>query len=336
MSTRHLISFDWAIKNQLRNKANFEILEGFLTELTGRDIKINYIGESEGQKNSKDDKTNRVDIFVEADKKELIIVELQYDSEYDYFQRMLYGASKSILEHITKGDDYSNVRKVYSVNIVHFDLGTGEDYLYHGTTTFKGLHTKKELILSEKQKKVYLKDSIPEIFPEYYIIKVRKFKEPQKDADGNQPPPLEPLDQWVYYFKTSKIMEYFNAKGMDKAREALAFENLDDRQRREYWEEVEGRRVRNSELHTKYAEGKVDGEEIAEKKIAEAENKVQQAEKEAQTAKKEAQTAKKEAQQAKEEAQQAENKAQQAESELKKLKDAIEAAGIEVEKLKKK
>ena len=81
MKTRHMISFDWAMKRLLRNKANFEILEGFLGVLLRRDITIKYIGESEGNKESKDDKSNIVDIFVEADGKELIIVELQYDSE---------------------------------------------------------------------------------------------------------------------------------------------------------------------------------------------------------------------------------------------------------------
>jgi len=33
MSKRRLISFDWAMKNLLRSKANFETLEGFLSEL---------------------------------------------------------------------------------------------------------------------------------------------------------------------------------------------------------------------------------------------------------------------------------------------------------------
>ena len=33
MADRQLISFDWALKRLLRSKANFEILEGFLTEL---------------------------------------------------------------------------------------------------------------------------------------------------------------------------------------------------------------------------------------------------------------------------------------------------------------
>ena len=32
-TTRSMISFDWAMKRLLRNKANFEVLEGFLSEL---------------------------------------------------------------------------------------------------------------------------------------------------------------------------------------------------------------------------------------------------------------------------------------------------------------
>ena len=40
------ISFDWAIKKLLRSKANFGILEGFLSELLHEDIKIMEILET--------------------------------------------------------------------------------------------------------------------------------------------------------------------------------------------------------------------------------------------------------------------------------------------------
>jgi len=292
-----MISFDWAMKNQLRNKANFDILEGFLSALLKRDLIIKHLGESEGNRENKDDKYNRVDIFVEDSDNELIIVELQYDSEYDYFQRMLYGASKSIVEHISKGDPYENVRKIYSVNIVHFDLGTGDDYVYYGSTTFKGIHTNSELILSENQKKIFVKKTVPEIFPEYYLIKVRKFKEETSNPNEPPPPPLEPLDQWIYYFKTSKIKDDFTAKGMDKVREALAYENLTEAEKYEYHRDIEAARVRDSELHTKYMEGKVEGEAIglekgeaiglekAEEKVKAAEEKVKAAEEKAKNAK---------------------------------------------------
>lgn len=41
------IRFDWAAKRLLRNKANFGVLEGFLTVLLGENIRILEILESE-------------------------------------------------------------------------------------------------------------------------------------------------------------------------------------------------------------------------------------------------------------------------------------------------
>ena len=61
--TKKLISFDWAIKRLLRNKANFVVLEGFLSELLFDDIKIEQILESEANQETVDDKFNRVDIL---------------------------------------------------------------------------------------------------------------------------------------------------------------------------------------------------------------------------------------------------------------------------------
>ena len=55
------IRFDWAVKRLLRNKANFGVLEGFLTVLLGEPIRIVEILESEGNQLNETDKFNRVD-----------------------------------------------------------------------------------------------------------------------------------------------------------------------------------------------------------------------------------------------------------------------------------
>ena len=60
--TRKLISFDWAIEKILRSKANFGILEGFLSELLYTDISILAMLESEANQETQDNKFNRVDI----------------------------------------------------------------------------------------------------------------------------------------------------------------------------------------------------------------------------------------------------------------------------------
>ena len=256
MKVRNMISFDWAMKRLLRNKANFEVLEGFLSELLSRKIIIKYIGESEGNMTKKEDKTNRVDILVEADDSELVIIELQYDSVDEYFQRMLYGVSKSITEHIFVGEEYSKVRKVYSVNIVYFDLGSGDDYVYHGFTNFKGLHTQNELLLSPDQRQLYGKSAIRELYPEYYIIKVNGFNDAAKDS----------LDEWIYYLKNNRIKDEFTAKGLHKAREILAFDTLTEDEQKLYLRDADEKVMRDAEIRSALNkgrnEGKAEGEAI--------------------------------------------------------------------------
>ena len=55
------IRFDWAVKRMLRDKANFAVLEGLITVLTGEKVTIAEILESEGNQESAVDKFNRVD-----------------------------------------------------------------------------------------------------------------------------------------------------------------------------------------------------------------------------------------------------------------------------------
>ena len=56
------IRFDWAVKRMLRDKANFAVLEGLITVLTGESVNIVELLESESNQESATDKFNRVDI----------------------------------------------------------------------------------------------------------------------------------------------------------------------------------------------------------------------------------------------------------------------------------
>ncbi|HAT80548.1 MAG TPA: hypothetical protein DCS17_03855 [Flavobacterium sp.] len=209
--SKKLISFDWAIKRLLRNKANFVVLEGFLSELLFDNIKIEQILESESNQDYDDDKFNRVDILTKNSKNELIIIEIQSTYEIDYFHRMAYGTSKAVSENHKLGDKYLNIKKVISINIVYFDLGQGEDYIYKGRTVFKGLHQNDILGLSEKQKQTFVKQEVADIFPEYYLLKVNQFNDIAKDT----------LDEWVYFLKNSEVKDNFKAKGLKEANEVL-------------------------------------------------------------------------------------------------------------------
>lgn len=222
--SKKLIRFDWAVKKLLRNKANFVVLEGFLSEILFDDITILQILESETNQEADQDKFNRVDILTQNSKNELLIVEIQNTYEIDYFHRMAYGAAKALTENLALGQPYAEIKKIISINIVYFDLGQGKDYVYKGTTNFQGLHHKDILQLSTKQKDTFAKQNVADIFPEYHIIKVNQFDDVAKDT----------LDEWIYFLKNSEVQDNFKAKGLAEAKEVLDVMRLDKEQQYGY------------------------------------------------------------------------------------------------------
>ncbi|MCI5134700.1 MAG: Rpn family recombination-promoting nuclease/putative transposase [Candidatus Electrothrix sp. AW2] len=247
MSKRKLISFDWAMKKLLRSKANFEILEGFLSELLKDCIRILEILESEGNKEDRRDKFNRVDLKVRNQKNEVIIIEVQYDREFDYLQRILFGTSKVLTEHLNEGDPYSKVVKVISINILYFDLGHGDDYVYHGVTSFQGLHHQDTLELSEDQQALYNTKNIHQVFPEYYLIKVNNFDDIANDT----------FDEWIYFLKNEEIKENFKAKGLIKAKQELDILKLPEQERLAYEKYQDDLHYQASMVESSYTIGKL-------------------------------------------------------------------------------
>ncbi|MGB3849578.1 MAG: Rpn family recombination-promoting nuclease/putative transposase [Tunicatimonas sp.] len=244
-----LIRFDWAIKKVLRHKANFTILEGFLSELLKFEVKIENILEGEGNKEEANDKYNRVDVLVKSLSGELMLVEVQNESQVDYFQRMVYGASKLITEYIKEGEPYSAIKKVYSINIVYFGLGQGQDYVYEYDGKFVGIHYGDILQPTLTQKSAFQITKTKDIFPKYYVIKVNNFDDVAKDT----------LDEWIYFLKNSEIKEGFKAKGLKEAGEKLQEETLTAEELIAYKRFQENRRIERSEIETALKEGEEKG-----------------------------------------------------------------------------
>nr|VFJ74356.1 MAG: conserved hypothetical protein (putative transposase or invertase) [Candidatus Kentron sp. FM]VFJ74509.1 MAG: conserved hypothetical protein (putative transposase or invertase) [Candidatus Kentron sp. FM]VFK11757.1 MAG: conserved hypothetical protein (putative transposase or invertase) [Candidatus Kentron sp. FM] len=250
MGTRKLISFDWALKRLLRSKANYEVLEGFLSELLKDDIKIVEILESESNRAHAHDKSNRVDLKVKNQKGEIVLIEVQYEREFDFFQRILFATSKAIVEHMAKSDLYENVIKVISVNILYFDLGHGQDYIYHGETRFLGTHYHDELLLNEKQQRFFGKEYPHEFYPEYYLLKINRFDDIARDS----------LDEWIYFLKNEEIKDEFHARGLKKAREILDIMNLSEKERLAYEWHIEEIRYQASMDRSRFMDGHMEGE----------------------------------------------------------------------------
>lgn len=240
------IRFDWAIKRLLRNKANFDVLEGFLTVLLNEDVVIQEILESEGNKVDADDKYNRIDVLVKNSKDELILIEVQNERENDYFHRMNYGQAKLTTQYLYEGDAYEKIKKVYSINIVYFDLGQGVDYVYKGITEFRGLHKGDLLELNSRQKEIYPVNHVSDIFATYYLLKVNTFNDVAKDS----------LDEWMYFLKHSEIKDEFTAKGLQEAKEKLRRDNLSPEEKQAYEKYLHYKRISENEYESAIWEGR--------------------------------------------------------------------------------
>jgi len=310
MKGKKLIRFDWAIKKILKNKANFSILEGFLTVVLGETVLIQEILESDSLKEDENDKFNKVDVLVKNAQGEYIIIEVQNNKEYDYFQRMLYGTSKVITQYINEGDEYAQVKKVYSITVAYFDLGQGEDYVYHGRTEFIGLHHKDKLQLAATQIELFNKSQVHQIYPEYWIIKADKFDDRISDK----------LDEWIYFLKNSKLPEVYTAPGLKEAGEKLDILRLSDEERKVY--ERYQKRLRDiaSEKFTQavdFAQALKQAKEETEK----AQREIEKVQKEREKAQEEVEKVQKEREKTQEEVEKAQREREKAQEEAEKAQE---------------
>ena len=252
------IRFDWAMKRLLRNKANYAVLEGLLTTLLEEKVTIQKLLESESNQEDEFDKYNRVDMLAENSKGELVLIEVQNNNEYAYFQRMLFGASKLVTEYINRGQGYDKVRKVYSVNIVYFSLGHGKDFVYHGKTEFVGIHEGDILELSPFQKQTFKVDKVSQLYPEYYILKVN---------DSNRVAKT-PLEEWIYYLNTGNVPEHATAPGLDAVKERLKLDRMSREELNAYYKHLDNIVILRDNIETERAEGRAEGRAETQTAIA--------------------------------------------------------------------
>lgn len=243
---KRLIQFDWAIKHILRDKAHFAILEGLLSELLCTEVKINSLLESESNKELVEDKFNRVDVLAELKGGEKVIIEVQFNHQCNLLSRMA-NVSKAIFEYVEAEQLYKNIPRIIAVTIDYSDSNNSEDYIYHGTTQFNGLHQQDTLQLDKKEKEYFLNNTISKIFPdEYYVLKVSQFDLKIRDT----------LDEWMYALKESAVKPEFTAQGIQQAANELNILRLSKEERLEYERHVGDVQNAQRTLESNYSEGK--------------------------------------------------------------------------------
>ncbi len=237
---REIISFDYAMKYMLREKANFDILEGFLTALLNEDITIVELLESESNKENNIAKLSRVDLVAKDSNDVRMIIEIQFDREDDYLERIIWETCKTVTDSLNKSEPYGKIVKVISISILYFNLGTGNGYVYRGATDFKDIGN-----LDDPQPLKLARN----VFPEYYFINVGRFQDVVKTH----------LDEWIYMFRNSKVPDNPKAKHMDKVQEKLAVLKMSEQELLEYNAYIKEQKIAKSVLATAMADGMAKG-----------------------------------------------------------------------------
>ena len=251
---RNIISFDWALKYTLRDKANFDVLEGLFSTILDRPVKIDDLLESESNQGAPDERLIRLDLKARLGNGELALIEFQYKPEHHFFRRLLFYTSKTLVEHVKSGSHYEGLPKVYTISVCDFRLGRGDDYVYHGRQKFVGLHSQQELRLNSSEAKRMSLRVIEDIFPEYILISL-----------GNFPDKVQTqLDEWLYTLKTGLVEEGFSAPGLNQAAERLDLLKLNSEDRKRYEDFAFNQRIAinqtRAEVDDARNEGRVEGE----------------------------------------------------------------------------
>jgi len=245
---RTIISLDYAIKNVLRDKANFDVLSGFLTELLEKTVTVQEILESEGNVSSKELKVNRLDLKAKIDNGELAVFEIQFFDQIDFLGKVLFNACKAVVEQVSSGDVY-DIKKVYSVNIAYFDLGAKREYVFRANLSkFSGVHFLDEYIPFSQS--LNPPSDSGNLHPEYYLILPRKFDEQMRSK----------FDEWVYTLKKSSVKSEFTAAGIQAAGEKLDVLKMTPQQRAEYERLRFGNMDIKSQFYTAELKGELRGE----------------------------------------------------------------------------
>ena len=159
------------------------------------------------------------------------------------------GNFEQLTEYINRGQDYDYIRKIYSVNIVYFNLGNGTDVVYHGKTEFRGIHNGELLSLSPFQQQKFNVSTVSDLYPEYYILKVNDFNRWSK----------VPLEQWIYFLNTGDIPSDATAPGLHEAREKLRLERMSKAELNAYYRHLDNVVVLRDNIVTARGEGRMEG-----------------------------------------------------------------------------
>ena len=226
MSEKPLISFDYAIKYLLKNKGDYEIVEGFISALLAvqgyKPIKINALLESESNKEASHLKKSIADLVVQDEDDNKYIVEIERAFTPHFLHKAHFNTSRLVVDSILGNQDYTTIKKVFHISLLYFYTDQMRKPIYHGETIIHEVDTAHPMqVLIANQGLILFKHK--NIFPEYFFISIPLFNEVIHQE----------IDEWLYIMKHSEVREDFRSPYMKKVTERLSVLRMDDEERNE-------------------------------------------------------------------------------------------------------
>lgn len=258
MTDKPLISFDYAIKYLLKDKGNYDIVEGFISALLKsqgyKDVKIVTLLDTESNKEHKKSRRSLADLIVEDEEKRKYIVEIERNLQPSFIHKACFNTSRLIVDNLAERVDFTEIVKVFHISILYFPVGHGA--VHHGQTIIKDIETHERLTVHIKNPKTDITVDATDILPEYFFISVPLFNDRLEKE----------IDDWLYIMKHDTVPETFHSPYMQKVAEKLSILKMTPEERDSYYYYMKQVYNDRDQLQAAEDKGREEGREEEQKK----------------------------------------------------------------------
>ena len=224
---KSLISFDYAIKYLLKDKGDYEIVEGFISALLMSEgykpVKIKALLDGESNKESRYLKRSIADVIVEDAQGNNYIVEIDRAYTDLFLNKAVFNTSRLIVDNLGTNQDYLQIKKVFHINLLYFPFKNTKSPLHHGKVIFHEIDNAHPVDVHLIDRGMHIFDA-HNIFPEYFIVSIPLFDDVIK----------EEIDEWLYLIKYSEVKEDFKSPYMQKVAQRLSILKMTNQEREVY------------------------------------------------------------------------------------------------------
>ena len=230
-SDKQLISFDYAIKYLLKDKGDYEIVEGFISALLKTRgysaVKIIALLESESNKEDPKDKRSIADLIVEDENHHKYIIEIERNLKRSFVHKACFNTARLIVDNLAQREDYTQITKVFHISLLYFPIDKRNGSIYHGTTIIHEIESNERLKVHITDPKTHEEFDATDIFPEYFFISVPQFNERLIKE-------LTEMDEWLYVMKHEKVPENYHSPYMQQVSDKLKILRMTEGERSAY------------------------------------------------------------------------------------------------------